>query len=228
MLKNSDGWDVEYTYIDKVDTFENYYSLSKRDGWTLGISKEECGDLVPLPGDSLTCYTQGFNNVVGLTIAGKVVRYKTPKEVAWERMIWLAEYNQSKITAFLENYDVWQTQVDALHPTLKARIRRFEKEKEPYHFWVEDGGYELSALSGANAILNAAEFYHPGDNDRQIKFVGDWWDINSDKHNYNYELQAALIPEFGDGHSGNTAGAAKSFALGILTGSYTEENYEDS
>lgn len=225
MIKNADGWDVEDTVITKIGEEGDWYYLTAETGYTFGVSKEECGSLIPEQGDLLTVYTQGFSNVVGIVIDGVQVRYKTPSQVERERIDWLINYNQEKLDRLRTNWDAWQEKVENLHPTLRKRIRRFESQggnNSKFDFWLEDGGYELAALEGANALLQAAEFYHPADKDRQHKFLVDWWSLNTKAHDYNYKYQMELVPAFGDGHSGNTAGAAYSLAVGILVGSYVE------
>ncbi len=227
-MKNPENWPEEVGKIEKVDFSDDYHAITFDGGWTLGISNSELDafralrDRDPQPGDEMISYGGFGYTIKGIVIDGVVLRYLTRAQVEAERQEWLANYDREKVETYFKMKDIWQETVEGLHPILKARIRRFEKEKGAYEFWKESGGYELVALSGANAILNAAEFYHPGDTDRQIKFVDDWWHINTAKHNYNYPLQKALIPEFGDDHSGNTAGAALYMARAILTGSYVE------
>lgn len=226
MIKNADGWTVENTFIDKVSVEDDWYWITGGHGWTTGVSKEECGNLVPAIGDSLTVYTKGFSEVVGLEIAGHQVRYKTPSQVERERIDWLINYRQEKLDRLRNNWDNWQERVEKLHPVLKKRIRRFESQGESnnskFEFWLEDGGYELMALEGANALINWATGPGRFGHETPEAAVKYWWSLNTAEHDYNYQAQKDLVPEFGEGHSGNTAGAAYSLALGILTGSYSE------
>lgn len=222
MMKNSDGYNVEYTHIKDVEYTEDWYYITGQSGWTFGLSKEECADVVPKTGDSLTVYTKNFSEVVGAEIEGRQVRYKTPAQVDRERIDWLIDYNQKKLDRLRENWDSWQERVERLHPTIKKRIRRFETQGESnnskFEFWLEDGGYELMALEGANALLNAVDRNGGG-----IEWLDWWWSLNTKEYGYNYKKQEELVPEFGDGHSGNTAGAAYSLARAILTGEYRED-----
>lgn len=220
-MRNSDGYDVENTYIKDVEYSNDWYYITGGSGWTFGVSKEECKDFVPKMLDELTVFTRNFSEVVGVVVAGRQVRYKTPAMVERERIDWLINYRQEKLDRLRNNWDLWQERVERLHPTLKARIRRFESQGESnnskFEWWLDDGGYELMALEGANALLNAVDRNGGG-----VEWLDWWWSLNSEEHNYDYKKQEELVPEFGEGHSGNTAGAAYSFARAILTGEYVE------
>ena len=221
-MKNRDGWQVEVTNIGSLTKDKTGYFFTKTDGWTIWVSNEECAGFVPQVGDVMVVYTQGFSRVKGIVIDGNVLRYTTKEQAEVERAEWLNDLERKREEEYQANKDVWQAQVAKLHPTLINRIRRFEFEKGAHAFWTDGGPYEMYAMNGATALINAAEFYHPGDNERQVKFLKDWWSINEASGGYDYKGQLAMVPEFGDGHSGNTAGLSYSFAKAILSGEYVE------
>lgn len=227
-MMNPENWPVETGLIEKVgEGADGGMSITFDGGWTLQIFSDEVDIFVeatgrkPQPGDPMICYGGLGRPITGIVIDDTVLRYKTRAQVEQERQEWLANYERQKEEAYHKNIARWQSEVEALHPTLKKRIRRFEAEKGAYEFWKDSGGYEMYAVNGANALINwaSSQAIRPQD---QIQALDNWWAMNSAEGGYDYKGQMELVPEFGDGHSGWTASAAYGMAKAILDGSYKE------
>lgn len=219
------GMKTEHGYVERVDLYdEGGFSIKKNDGWSFWVTAEEAAkvDYVPKMGDSVAITMYGFNDIAGIKIGGHTFRNNSVKDMEWKRIQWKADYNIKRHQRVLDNYDKWQAEVETLHPVLQKRIRRFENKTEPYDFWAEDGGYELAILSGATALIRWATGPDRPEDMTPDEALVWWWSLNSKEHDYDYKRQMEIVPDFGDGHSGNTAGAAYSLARGIITGSYSE------
>lgn len=233
-MQNRDGYKVELSVLDQVDMYEDGgCSVRQQGGWSLFIGASELNGFVPQVGDVLVVYTKGFNTIAGLAIDGRVLRYKTPEQIKAEHEQWVKNNRLEKLERYLEHGDALKARVKNLHPVLQARMERFDKEKG-VEFWIDDAPYEMAVLEGAQALLNkTANLFGRGyaenegtDEDREevaaksIAWIDDWWKINSADHDppYDYKKQMELVPDFGEGHSGNTANAAYVFARTILSG----------
>jgi hypothetical protein len=51
-----------------------------------------------------------------------------------------------------------------------------------------------------------------------IEWIKNWWNMNTKEGGYDYKGQMEIVPDFGEGHSGFTASAAKSMAIAVLEG----------
>lgn len=216
---------TEYGYVEKVNVeSDGGFSVQKSDGWSLFVSAEEAAatGYVPKVGDDIDVTMYGFNDIAGIKIAGYTFRENSVADMERKRTEWLVAYEAKKELAYQENVEKWREAVKALHPTFQKRIARFEAEKGMKEFWKESGSYELYTLQGAQALINKATSEFPDNVEMQVAWVDWWWSLNTKEHNYNYKMQMAECPEFGDGHSGNTAGAATAYAKAVLNGSYSE------
>lgn len=233
-MKNRDGYEVEVAPITDVDFYEDGGCAITRGepGWgTFGISAVELNGFKPQVGDIVVVYTQGFSSIRGISIDGRVFRYTTPAQAQAEHEQWQKNWRLEKLERYIEHGEALKERVKSLHPVLQARMARFAAESG-VEFWIDSAPYEMAVLEGAQALLNktanlfganwAAE--NGTDEDRaevatkSIKWIEDWWAINTEEGGYDYKKQMEMVPDFGDGHSGNTAAAAYSIAKIILKG----------
>lgn len=224
-MKNRDGYNVEVSPIKSVDLYDEGGCAITREepGWgTFGLSAAELNGFIPQVGDVVVVYTEGFSSIRGVIIDGHVFRYHTPAQAKAEHEQWKKNYRLEKLERYVEHGDALKERVKSLHPVLQARMARFGAESG-IEFWVDSAPYEMACLEGTQALLNKVESLDL-EGDAAVAWVNDWWDINSDKHDppYDYEKQMEIVPDFGDGHSGNTAGAAKAMAVMILSGRGSE------
>lgn len=231
-MKNRDGYDVEVSPIKSVDLYEEGGCAITRDepGWgTFGLTAAELNGFVPQVGDIVIVYTQGFSSIRGVVIDGHTFRYQTPAAAKEEHEQWKKNWRLEKLERYVKHGEELKARAAALPLPLRERMERFVSQAEnEVDFWVDDAPYEMAALSGSAALLRKVqelEFIsdvdYPSegsDTEGAVKWIEDWWDINSEKHGYDYKRQMEIVPDFGDGHSGNTAGAAKGLAVLILKG----------
>ena len=217
-MKNRDGQRIELSEIDRVDDEGDSFSVRQKGGWSLFISKSECGDFVPAVGDWMLVSYHGFNTIAGIIIEGRVIRSKSTAEIEADHEQWKKNLRLERLERYVTHGEALKERVKNLHPVLQARMARFAAEGG-VDFWIESAGYEMACLEGAQALLNKVADLGISDN-AAVKWINDWWDINSAKHDppYDYKKQMEIVPDFGDGHSGNTAGAAKALAIFILEG----------
>lgn len=216
---------TQYGYVKKVDFYpEGGFSIEKSDGWSLFVTakEHEKAGYDPKVGDDIDVTLYGFNHIAGIIIAGLVYRDKSVEDIERERQEWLDAYQREKEERYQKYKDVWQENVLTLHPTLQKRIRRFESEDPK--FWLESGEYEMAIMLGAQALINRAAQYAPDNVDGQVKWIEWWTSLNTEQFKYDYKRQMEECPEFGEGHSGNTASAAVWFAINTLTGEYNEDS----
>ena len=216
------GHYVEADTISKIDESDEGYGIDRENGWgTLYLSKDECNGFVPQVGDAIVVFLRNSTLVVGVIIENHVIRYKTAQQYEEDHKTMVEGFRLKKLERYIEHGAELKARVEKLHPKLKARMERFAAESGE-EFWIDSADYEMICLEGANALLNKVFELYGADKpfDAHIKWINDWWDINSDKHDppYDYQKQMSLVPDFGEGHSGNTAGAAKFMAVAVLDG----------
>lgn len=186
------------------------------DGWTLFISSQEFNGLSPKIGDIMVTGPSIGRPIQYIEIDGHVIRDVSDDEQAEKHKEMVAGFRRRRIAEYEEHGDEWKATAQGLLPPLAARIQRFEDDN--VEFWIEDGGYELYALKAADALARHVMSVYPGDTDKQIEWI-EWWDsLNSKEHDYDYKRQMAILPEFGDGHSGNTHGAGVFYAKRVVRG----------
>jgi hypothetical protein len=232
-MKNRHGYTVEVAPIQKVEWYDDGGCAITRGkpGWgTFGLGATELNGFKPEVGDASIVYTQGFSMIRGVVIDGHVLRYETPQQAEEQHEQWKKNLRLERLERYIEHGEDLKNRAYALHPTLASRMRRFDAENG-IDFWIEDAPYEMAVMEGAQALLDKVEelgfienSHGPieGNVEGAIAWIDDWWNMNTKEGGYDYEGQMALVPNFGDGHSGNTAGAAHAFAKAILTGEYTE------
>lgn len=232
MTTNRHGHNVEAGTITKIDESESGYGIDRSVGWgTLFVSKDECNGFVPQVGDAIILFTTQASFVHGVIIENHVIRYKTKKQAEYDRQDMLNEFRLEKLERYIKHGDELKARVEKLHRKFQERMERFVNEADdPVEFWIDSAPYEMICLEGATALLNktAELFPYPPkrsaisgkfatDEDRQavnkqrIDWIEEWW-------NKRYEEQQALVPDFGDGHSGFTASAGKGMAIAVLKG----------
>ena len=215
-IHNREGQRLELSTLSKVEDWDESYSLTMKDSWSLSVNKSECGDFVPQAGDWILASYEGFNTIAGIIIEGRVLRAKTSAQVRADHAQWKKNYRLEKLERYVTHGEELKNRVKNLHPTLQARMTRLGAEGGT-DFWIDSADYEMAVLEGAQALLNKVEELGLS-TDKSIQWVKDWWDLNSEKYGYDYKKQMQLVPDFGEGHSGNTAACAYHFALLILDG----------
>lgn len=229
-MKNRDGYEVEVAPIEKVEfTDDGTCHITRGEpGWgTFSISADELDGFRPQVGDAVVVYSQGFSKIRGIAIDGRVFRYRTPTQAEADHEQWKKNYRLEQLERYIADGDALKARADALPLPLRLRMARFAAEGG-VEFWIEDAGYEMYALEGCAALLrkvaklgyiNSVDAPADGpDAAGAVQWINGWWEINSAKYNYDYKRQMEMVPDFGDGHSGNTAGAAYSFAIHLLEG----------
>lgn len=228
-IKNRYGQSVTLDNIDKVNMTENGYEITGVQGWgTFYITFDELDGFVPQEGDAFVLMTTNFSYIRGIIIEHRVIRYMTDKQVEESRQRMLDGFRLSKLEEYVKNGEALKARAEALPTPLRDRMRRFSEGKDGVEFWIDSAPYEMAVLEGAAALLRkvAAEGFIfdtnkirvDDDTDGAINWIEDWWALNTKEHNYDYKKQMEIVPDFGDGHSGFTASAAKGMALAILRG----------
>lgn len=228
-VTNRHGQRMELTKIESVEDWEESYSLKLLDSWCMGIGKSECGDFIPQAGDYILVSYHGFNTIAGVIIEGHVIRAKSPQQITDEHEQWKKNLRLKRLENYVANHDKMQARVAALPSPLRRRMERFGKENG-VDFWIEDADYEMACVEGAAALLRKVKRLvlidyvdSPEANTNEqvenaVKWIDDWWALNTKEHNYDYKKQMEMVPDFGEGHSGHTAGAAKFMAVAVLEG----------
>lgn len=232
MVTNREGQRLELSELSDVRDEDDSYSLTMQGGWSLYMSKDECGDFVPRVGDWILVSYEGFNTIAGIIIEGRVLRAKTSKQVKAQHEQWVKNIRLKRLEEYLEKGDALKERVKRLPEPLRQRMNRFA-EKEGVEFWIESAGYEMHVMEGAAALLRKVKelgFINSVDNPElsspeikadpltAVQWIDEWWALNTKEHDYNYTRQMELVPDFGEGHSGNTAGAAYAIAKALLRG----------
>lgn len=219
-MKNREGQKIELSSVTKVEDWDESYSVTMKDSWSLNFSKAEAGNFVPREGDWILVSYEGFNTIAGIIIEGHIIRNKTSQQVKDEHEQWVKNIRLRKLEAYVEHGDALKERVKNLHPVLQARMARFAAE-HGVEFWIDSAPYEMAVLEGAQALLNKVQdldLYDGGNTgyEAAVQWIEDWWALNTKEGGYDYAKQMELVPDFGDGHSGNTAGMAYRIALMIL------------
>lgn len=235
MIRGRNDWPVDLETIERVDDEGDSYSIKKSDGWNLFIGKDECDGFVPQVGDWILT-ERPVNNIATIIIEGRVVRRKSAKVIEAEHKAFSDSFRLKKLERFVAEGDELKARAAALPKALAERMERFAKEGGR-EFWIDSAGYEMCALEGSAALLRKVKELDLIDNIDNINHVSNdayldesglpgvaiewlenWWLLNTKTGGYNYTKQMEMVPDFGDGHSGNTAGAAYALAIRILKG----------
>lgn len=228
-IKNRYGQSTTLDNIDKVNMTDNGYEITGVQGWgTFYITFDELDGFVPQVGDAFVLMTTNFSYIRGIIIEHRVIRYMTDKQVVESRQRMLDGFRLNKLEEYVKNGEALKARAEALPTPLRDRMRRFSEGKDGVEFWIDSAPYEMAVLEGAAALLRkvAAEGFIfdvnkirvDDDTEAAINWIEDWWALNTKEHNYDYKKQMEIVPDFGEGHSGFTASAAKSMAVAILNG----------
>lgn len=206
MIYNRDGHNVSLHTIDHVKVESDTVAITY-DGHTFLLEKEELNGFVPQAGDPLVITTRNMSLVVGVIIDGRVIRHKTEAQVAQEHQQWRKNLRLERLEEYLKSGQALKEEAKNLHPALAARMQRFADE-DGEEFWIESARYEMYAVKGADALLRKTEEMEPKS---AIEWIKTW-----EKKDYSAQLEE--VPDFGEGHSGNTFGFAVHLALAVLEG----------
>lgn len=221
---------VEVTTVKSAeqDRYDNGgFTITGEHGWTFGVSAKESGTFVPKAGDTLILAQVG-NYVSGIIIEGHVFRWKSVDDIKEEHEQWKKNYRLEKLERYVEHGDALKARAAALPAPLAARMQRFGDE-DGIEFWIDSAPYEMAVMDGAAALLRKvqelgyiADVDNPTDEGNDVvgavEWINDWWALNTKEHNYDYKKQMEIVPDFGEGHSGNTAGAAYVMSKFVLQG----------
>jgi hypothetical protein len=203
--------------ISAVDLHDEGGAAITYDGWTLFITEDELIKYIevrqssPQIGQTMETGPGIGYPIQYIRINNILVRNVSDEEQAAKHKAFCDKIRRDKEEDFAAHGDEWKARVQTLLPVLRARMERFERE-EGDEFWIDSGAYELYAIGAADVLARKAIELHPEDYSAQIEWI-DWWDsINSKTYDYDYKRQMEILPEFGDGHSGNTHSAAVYFA----------------
>lgn len=202
---------MERGIITEVNIHEDGGATIAYGGWNINVRAEELIGFTPQVGQSIEVGPSVGFPIQYINIDGCVIRDISDEEQAQIREEMIAGFRRKKEEDFAEHGDEWKATVKTLLPVLRKRMERFERE-EGDEFWIDMGAYELYAIKAADVLARKAMELHPEDYSAQIEWIN-WWDsLNSKTHDYDYKYQMEVLPEFGDGHSGNTYGAAVYYA----------------
>lgn len=206
-MRNREGHDVDLYQISKVEDYDDSVVVTHDQGMSLMISKWELDGFVPQVGDSLVLTTRNLSFILGIIIEGRVIRRKSEAQFQKEHEQMTDGFRLRKLEDYVKHGDELKARVERLLPPLRNRMHRFAAEKGT-EFWIEDAGYEMAVLEGANALLIKTEAIRHED---AIEWIKNWWELP-------YTEQQTQVPDFGDDHSGFTASAARSIAIAVLEG----------
>ena len=207
---------MEHGTIEKVELHGNGAEITYN-GWTLFVSDDELTGFTPLVGHSIEVGPSVGRPVQYICIDGTVVRDISDAEQQVLHDIMVQGFRQKKLEDFEAHGDEWKAKVKTLLPVLRARMERFEAE-EGDEFWIDMGSYELYAIGAADVLARKAMEERPTGREAQLEWITWWDDFNTEANNYDYKRQMEILPEFGDGHSGNTHGAAVYYARRAIQG----------
>ena len=230
-MNNRDGYNVGLHSVEKVELYgDGGAAITYDNGYTFGVGEEELNGFVPQVGDSLVMFTKGFSMVMGVIIENRVVRYKTPAQADKDHKAMVDGFRLEKLERYVKHGDELKARAAALPKPLADRMARFASEEDAVEFWIDSAPYEMACLEGAAALIRKVmelgfitDVHDPTDDggadiEGAVEWINDWWNMNEKEGGYDYKGQMALVPDFGDGHSGFTASAAKGLALAVLEG----------
>lgn len=142
-------------------------------------------------GSEVRCYGRGFGYPVrGLVIDGVMVFYRTEDQEQARHEQWVADQKAKRIADYEARRSEYDARIAALPETFRTRLHGFAA-KNP-EFGPEYLPYELFVCEEAVKIARAC------DTEAEVqRFAG-----------LPYPEQKARVPDLGEGHSGNTFGAA--------------------
>lgn len=186
------------------------------DGWTIFVPNmpiQQYGRvlrpaIVPKVGDRLRLYGSFGHPVQGIQINEDVVFYRDQEQREASRRRWLEDHEAQKARSFTLRQGELDAEFDALPPFFRRRIERFRDENPDFR--KDSEGYEMFACTEAVKIAYALEPTIPVPSEESIAAaVKEFYDKPWDE-------QKRIVPDLGEGHSGNTFGGACSLAVAYL------------
>ena len=134
-----------------------YYIITGQRGWTFGRFFVPDHIDPPQTGDPYRTYGTLGRPVIGGDLRDQPCWFKTQAEQDAEQAAWAADNDAKKTAWYEKNQERLDAEYAALPEGLRKRIDRFVANcPSPLGWWVEYGGYEMSALKAALAIYEAA------------------------------------------------------------------------
>lgn len=211
---------VEEGTITKVEPYADGggWSVSYGDCWGCGV--RDVG-VEPKVGDHLVTYGRFGRPFHGQAINGVVLWYRSPEEMDEEHRLMVERMNAERRAEFEAKKDELDADYESLPALFRMRIDRFRAANPDFRWEYEP--YEMFTCTQAVVLADwaraQADDQTPGWKDRAVAALDAWWSINSAENDppYDYQAQKDMIPGWGDGHSGNTAGCALMLAKQYLT-----------
>jgi hypothetical protein len=231
--KGEDGWTI--TTEDSMGCY-----IQRKD-----IDSAIRYEVEPKVGDKLTTYTYGGMRIAGFALNGERLFLKTERELNLEWALYRAQHARAQEARFERERNQLDTDYANLPQIFRDRIDRFRsnnpdfrKEYEGYEMFVCKQAVAIAerARAAGEAGENQEEVdeFWASEEKRQLatyprdepwsliegppemRWVYWWWAQNSKAYDYDYERMEKLMPEWSDGHSGNTAGAAFTLARAYM------------
>lgn len=174
--------------IIKIQDGEGWYTISTNRSTCFGLKKK--WGKVPKVGDTVTLFTRGFSEIVGMDLNGERCFLFTEEELEQQRQEWLKENEEKKQKEFLENKDKLDEKYNNLPHCFQRRIQKFRYNNP--RFRIDYEPYEMFCCEQAVLIANAC---------KTIDGVNEFYKMK-------WEDQKKQVPELSDGHSGNTFGVS--------------------
>lgn len=180
--------DWEQTNSGTVEKME-HGAFTSSDGWSLGWNKEWGAE--PKVGDEIITVGSFGRPVRGIVVNGEVRWYQTEEDWRSEFEAEKAEKDRLDRIKWIDKYPAWIIQYHELPEVFRQRLNRFIGARDG---WIRKfGPYEMMVCADAVKIGNW--FKKVGVTEENYELLNDW--------------QFAKEVGMSDGHSGNSAGAAK-------------------
>lgn len=196
--------------METDEQFEDYtvekVEGNNEDGWVLHFREGTCflcpkeSPIEPRPGMKARLFGKGFGCVVrGLSLDGVSVYYRTEDEDRIKHEEEVAERKRQRREEFEQDRENRDARFAALPEIFRKRIEKFRRNNPEFRWEYEP--YEMFCCEEAVVIANAL---------RSPEAVKDF-------AGKQYEEQKALVPNLGEGHSGNTFGCTVRLAYLYLS-----------
>jgi hypothetical protein len=176
------------------------WSITTSEGSGFFLSRDALnGAAAPKVGDAITLYTHRGMMIRGIDLRGEPLFYKTQAELDHEQEEWVANNKTEKKERFEKNRRKLDRQFAALPDVFQRRISWF-RAWNPDFRW-ENEAYEMVCCVDAVKIAEAMRTPKGVERFRKA----------------SHKKQRELVPDFDDGHSGNSFGMAVRLAWLYLT-----------
>lgn len=181
--------------ITNVEESESGYSIGTNGAWTIPLEKKH--GIEPKKGQTIKVWGDIGRPIRGIAINGETAFYRTPQQQEEHHRQEVKEMNDEKRAEFEEKREEYDSQYDELPEVFQKRIDRFRSNNPDFRWKYEP--YELFCCQEAVKIAKAME-----DTDGVQKF-----------NKANHQEKTEMV-DLGEGHSGNTMGAATMLAYVYL------------